>query len=533
MFGCGVWRESRHQQENANKRAASRRIVLWRRGSVVGALDRPSAVLRPSLSKTKAVDAGAPSCRTTRAAAPPVKVPAQRPRMPFCVPRPIVAVNYGTRGRGRAGHRRQPHRRRLFGVTALGGFGMSPRPRQRLRLPSAIFFAPTGWSAAVDLVLALALLVTSVGKIYVATGEEYFKSTQLLGAPLGWDRPLRSDLHMPRLGRPACAHVSSGAAPSSFDARPASWRCVGLLQRRHQVLDRPQRAACRGVDQHPRHLACRRPSHADAVVRVVDGLAAWRAAPAADRLLPHAAAIVLHRGVRLSPSGASRLSQGVDDGKRVRPGAGSAFFGPHLRPEEPPAGAMPRLLLYYAPFHAWAAYELLVPPVTPTRHLLPATRGLGDGRKGGRQAQATHIGASAFSWSGFQMLSPLPLPLVAYVLAAALAFFPAGFAMRCRTHVSPLSKVWWKAGEMIGIRGASARKLCRMAGQRAARMRTVWMRGRDGHTNGLDQRVAVRSRGGWFERERGLIRAEILPFDGAPLASGSTHGTQQRYTAVN
>ena len=44
--------------------------------------------------------------------------------------------------------------------------------------PSAIFFAVTGWSAAIDLVLALALRgTTTLGKFYVETGEEYFKSS--------------------------------------------------------------------------------------------------------------------------------------------------------------------------------------------------------------------------------------------------------------------------------------------------------------------------------------------------------------------
>lgn len=43
---------------------------------------------------------------------------------------------------------------------------------------SAIFFSIVTWSAAVDLLLALALLgATRLGRFYVMTGEEYFKSS--------------------------------------------------------------------------------------------------------------------------------------------------------------------------------------------------------------------------------------------------------------------------------------------------------------------------------------------------------------------
>ena len=42
--------------------------------------------------------------------------------------------------------------------------------------PSAIFFALTTWSALVDLTLALSIVgITTLGRFYVITGEEYFK----------------------------------------------------------------------------------------------------------------------------------------------------------------------------------------------------------------------------------------------------------------------------------------------------------------------------------------------------------------------
>ena len=78
-----------------------------------------------------------------------------------------------------------------LGVVCLGGFGALAlycfrRCGCALSL-SAMFFAVTGWSALVDLVLAAALVnATVVGKFYMETGEEYFKSSWGFWA-LVWD----------------------------------------------------------------------------------------------------------------------------------------------------------------------------------------------------------------------------------------------------------------------------------------------------------------------------------------------------------
>ena len=79
----------------------------------------------------------------------------------------------------------------IVGAVAIGGIGGLALCGFRacgctLSLTAA-FFAMTCWSAAVDLVLALALIgATDLGRFYVVTGEEYFKSSWGVGA-LFWD----------------------------------------------------------------------------------------------------------------------------------------------------------------------------------------------------------------------------------------------------------------------------------------------------------------------------------------------------------
>ena len=74
-----------------------------------------------------------------------------------------------------------------FGVTCLAGIAVASKVAFKwcgcTFSASAIFFSIVTWSAAVDLLLALALIgATQLGQFYVMNGEEYFKSSCALRA---------------------------------------------------------------------------------------------------------------------------------------------------------------------------------------------------------------------------------------------------------------------------------------------------------------------------------------------------------------
>ena len=89
---------------------------------------------------------------------------------------------------------------------------------------------------------------------------------------------------------------------------------------------------------------------------------------------------------------------------------------------------------YYAPFHAWAAYELLTStPGAASRALVLWSTVVAGGYA---QAQATSFGAATLQWSGFGPMDALPQPRGSWTLASALAVLPMAFAASCWRRAS-------------------------------------------------------------------------------------------------
>lgn len=427
--------------------------------SVVGASGVDlSSVLRPSPSKNKASDTSKP-----KAPAPPPeeKAPDQRPRALLCVllvlslqsVTALVAVDV-------LGIADSPFAVALFGVAALSGCGYAAHKSFKLCgctfSLSGIFFAVTTWSAAVDLVLALALLgLTDIGKFYVATGEEYFKSAWGFWALL-WDGTAHFALqvylaHATLLGRP-CLRARLFWCGSIINSMPVL--LLGGASGYYSKDIKPSTALNAPYVAVP--ITILLTSLADSLRAPIVWSASSTASPRGMKATAatigwvafHAAAIILHSWravVALGSQSALAMEWMMGSEPHSLPIFLNAAVDPALFWT---AAATSRSFLqvqclvfffYYAPFHAWAAYELLLPLLTPARATCsPRLAAWATVVAGGyAQAQATYLGASAFSWRGFQMLEPMPLPLVSYGLAAALALFPAGFALRCWARVGP------------------------------------------------------------------------------------------------
>ena len=327
------------------------------------------------------------------------------------------------------------------GVLSLVGFGAVALVAFRAcgcRLSyTAAFFAVTGWSAFVDLILALALVgLTTLGKFYVATGEEYFRScwgvlalvwdgtvhlvlqlylahATLLDQPrrlagLAWSGSIINSLPVLLLGG-ATGVYSADIKPST--ALNAPYVLVPILYLRHILLREPLPPPPAKPGRARRPPARSAAAAAEAV--------AWACL--------HAAAAVLHcwRAVVAMGSQSDAAAWWL------------ASVDPLLGAPEQPSHGFVRAqalvyLFYYVPFHAWAALELVAAsaPSSPLAAWSVVVAG------GYAQAQFTCVGSAAFEWVGFHSLAARPPGMTpstsAQVVAISLGVLPAAFAARCQ-----------------------------------------------------------------------------------------------------
>lgn len=338
--------------------------------------------------------------------------------------------------------------------------------------PSAIFFAVTGWSAAIDLVLALALRgATTLGKFYVETGEEYFKSSWGYFALL-WDGTAHYALqltlaHATLLGRP-CRVAGLVWAGSIINSMP-----VLLLGGASGVFSshiKPSTALNAPYVLVPiAYLASiledgRELGSAKRGVAAKDGVnGRWGDTTAVEKYFWaafHFGAICVHAlraAVVLGSQAPLALWWGV-------------HVDPILLMTSRASHGFVRVqclvfFFYYVPYHAWALYDLLLVSTTNSDATTTASRAKGV-RKSRRatwatifaggylQAQVTFIGAAALRWVGFQPLVSEPpsepppckdwlgscqalasatqlMPHAGWALGVALIVLPAAWAVRC------------------------------------------------------------------------------------------------------
>ena len=321
------------------------------------------------------------------------------------------------------------------GVLALGGSGalgvVGFRACGCTFSWTAAFFAVTGWSATIDLILSLSLLgATPLGKFYVETGEEYFKSAWGF-LVLMWDGTAHFALqlflaHSTLLGRP-CRLAGLVWAGSIINSMPvlllggatgvysADIKPSTALNAPYVLVPIAYLSALLAAPstEEPKE-AGRKATAAAATPKLSTPAAyAWAAA--------HALAVVVHawRAVVVMGSRAPLALQWVESVEPVLAQATRPSFG-FLRVQ------CLVFAFYYIPFHAWACYALLMARPAKGRTLTTwATVFAG----GYAQAQATCGGAALLSWTGFEPLAPQSVPAGGWALGLALALLPAAFAV--------------------------------------------------------------------------------------------------------
>ena len=299
---------------------------------------------------------------------------------------------------------------------------------------SAIFFAVVCWSAAIDLLLALALRGTTVlGKFYVSTGEEYFKSSWGFFALL-WDGTAHYAMqlflaHATLLGRPrravglawAGSIINSmpvlllGGATGIFSShiKPATalnapYVLVPIAYLAALIRDEgvSGKATASGGGGGARTRVAPMTTfeafvwataHVSAIL-----VHAWRAIVVLGSQAPLALWWLLHVDPILGET--ARPSHGF-----VRVQCLVFFF-------------------YYIPYHAWALADLLF---GRQRHRRNRSTWAVIVAGGYAQAQATYMGAAALRWVGFAPLVAYPLPMYGRLLGLGLATFPTMWAVRC------------------------------------------------------------------------------------------------------
>lgn len=336
----------------------------------------------------------------------------------------------------------------IIGVTALGVCGVVARIVFKWCgcQPSlwAAFFAVTCWSAAIDLLLACSLVnLTKLGSFYMEVGEEYFKSSWGFFA-LAWDGTAHYALqlflaHATLLERPCrcaglfwCGSIINsmpvlllGAATGRFGADikpstalnapyvlvPIAYLCRTLPSQPHE-LARSREQGFRGKPQRRSPAMARSEVATWCVLNVVAmTLHSWRAVVALGS--PADAAEWWRAHVDGALADAHRASHGF-----VRVQALVAAF-------------------YYAPYHAWAVYQLLQlqrPIGRATAACLTRLATWSVVFAGAAvQAQVTSFGSTAFQWEGFGALVPLSPSALSITVGFVMALLPCAFAWRMVT----------------------------------------------------------------------------------------------------
>ncbi|KAL1522742.1 hypothetical protein AB1Y20_017715 [Prymnesium parvum] len=337
----------------------------------------------------------------------------------------------------------------LLGVLSLGGLGALALAcfKQcgcRLSL-SAMFFAVTSWSALLDLVLGVALIgATRLGKFYMETGEEYFKSSwgfwalvwdgtahyclQLFlshatlldrprdGAALFWCGSILNSMPVLLLGA-ATGRYSGEIKPSTALNVPYVLAPVSILisyvktvapgSAAHAPIASPGVGARSSKVKPQRHASSERPAAYTSVLDVC--FLVW-----------HVVMIVVHCWRAITVLGGKQMAatQWIDN---VEPILGAT--------ERPSFGFVRVQLLvyffYYIPFHAWAL-------VSSRAGISPWFASWATVMAGGyAQAEVTCIGCSLFRWVGFRPLVVQMVPLAYYTLHAPMLLMPLLFLAHC------------------------------------------------------------------------------------------------------
>lgn len=326
-----------------------------------------------------------------------------------------------------------PERVFAVGVLALGGIAAAANYAFKscncTFSPSAIFFSLTTWSALVDLLIALSLIgVTTLGKFYVETGEEYFKSSWGF-AVLGYDGCVHYFLqlflaHATLLDRPRLL-VGLLWSGSILNSMPVV--LLGGATGMHSDTLKPSTLLNAPYVLAPiLYLNAILPSAQPRLAATTKEAPAraWRSASLIDHLLVlfHFAAICLHclrAAVVLGSKSPAALSYGAQEPALLESTADSFGF---LRVQ---LQQLIEFAFYYVPFHAWALACAYLPP--SENHAAWATVVAG----GYLQAQATYVGSAAFKWTGFGPLEQLSPPSTFWAIAATFALLPAAYAARC------------------------------------------------------------------------------------------------------
>lgn len=342
-----------------------------------------------------------------------------------------------------------PERVFASGILALGGIAFSANYAFKscdcTFSPSAIFFSLTTWSALVDLLISASLIgMTTLGKFYVETGEEYFKSSwgvavlaydgcvhyflqlylahaTLLDRPrllvgLFWSGSILNSMPVVLLGGATGMH-SDTLKPSTllnapYVLAPILYLSAILPSTHRQPLQRPAGGS----------------KEAGGAKEVT--VRAWRSASSVDHLLVlfHMAALCLHC-FRAAVVLGSKSPAALGYGAGVEPAllASTADSFGFLRVQ------LLEYFFYYVPFHAWAIACAYLPPTES--HTAWATVVAG----GYMQAQATYVGSAAFQWVDFEPLARLSTPTTFWLVAIGFACLPAAYAARCWQQIRAVS----------------------------------------------------------------------------------------------
>ena len=308
---------------------------------------------------------------------------------------------------------------------------------------AAVFFAVTGWSAAIDLVLALSLLgLTRLGKFYVVNGEEYFKSSwgcfallwdgtahyaaqlflahaTLLGRPcrrvgLAWAGSIINSMPVLLLGG-ATGHYSADIKPSTglnapYVLVPIAY-LVTILDEDHTTMKPARPAAAKATT---RAVMTANAKPASVSHRYVS--AAWA--------LGHILAVLVHawRAVVVLGSRAPLALWWIAQVEPILGDSSRPSFG-FIRVQ------CLVFFFYYVPYHAWATHSLLTtkPSDAKRRQTLATWSMVVAG--GYAQAQVCCGSAAFLKWTGFEPLQMVArTPAAGLALNLALAALPAAFA---------------------------------------------------------------------------------------------------------
>ena len=317
----------------------------------------------------------------------------------------------------------------------------------------AILFAVTSWSAMVDLILALTLLdITQLGRFYLLTGEEYFKSSwgffallwdgtahyvlqlylayaTLLQRPslvpgLFWCGSILNSMPVLLLGG-ATGSYSNAIKPSTALNAPYVLAPLAYLRSLHA------RSAADEVRAQPSSSSARLQSQSSSSF----SMAAMKATAWASY---HMCLVALHawRSVAALGSAAPAARWWV------------AHLEPILGATTRPSHGFVRVqclvhLFYYVPFHVYAAHECAqcvfkcAQPAWADGAAHALARWATVVAGGYLQSAVTCVGSAGLQWVDFEplRLPAQPMPAAAWLMHVAMAVLPIAFAVECWLQV--------------------------------------------------------------------------------------------------